>query len=97
MIAEATLNQTVGTLLRMHDEAFRQLGGVPEENLRPNEDGVVGGGEFSSGILGKFHPALTLRTRHRSCRELDAAFERADSKERSANTDPKAPLRNKWD
>ena len=31
MVAEAALDQKVGTLLRMHEEAFRQLGGVPED------------------------------------------------------------------
>ena len=31
MRAEAALDQKLGTLLRMHEEAFRQLGGVPEE------------------------------------------------------------------
>jgi transposase len=33
MMAEAGLDQKLGTLLRMHEEAFRQLGGVPEEIL----------------------------------------------------------------
>jgi len=33
MMAEAALNQKLGTLLRMHEEAFRQVGGVPEEIL----------------------------------------------------------------
>ena len=33
MMAEAALNQKLGTLLRMHEEAFRQLGGVPQEIL----------------------------------------------------------------
>ena len=33
IMAEAALNQKLGTLLRMHEEAFRQLGGVPEEIL----------------------------------------------------------------
>lgn len=33
MMAEAALNQKLGTLLRMHEEAFGQLGGVPEEIL----------------------------------------------------------------
>jgi transposase len=33
MMAEAALDQTLGTLLRMHEEAFHQLGGVPEEIL----------------------------------------------------------------
>lgn len=33
MMAEAALNQKLGTLLKMHEEAFRQLGGVPEEIL----------------------------------------------------------------
>jgi hypothetical protein len=33
MMTEAALDQKLGTLLRMHEEAFRQLGGVPEEIL----------------------------------------------------------------
>lgn len=33
MMAEAALDQKLGTLLRMHEEAFRQLAGVPEEIL----------------------------------------------------------------
>jgi len=33
MMAAAALDQKLGTLLRMHEEAFRQLGGVPEEIL----------------------------------------------------------------
>jgi len=30
MMAEATLDQKLSTVLRLHEEAFRQLGGVPE-------------------------------------------------------------------
>jgi transposase len=33
MMSEAALDQKLGTLLRMHEEAFRQLGGVPREIL----------------------------------------------------------------
>jgi transposase len=33
LMAEAALDQKLGTLLRMHEEAFRQLGGVPAEIL----------------------------------------------------------------
>jgi transposase len=33
MMAEAAVDQKLGTLLRMHEEAFRQLGGVREEIL----------------------------------------------------------------
>ena len=33
MMAEAALDQKLGTLLKMHEEAFQQLGGVPEEIL----------------------------------------------------------------
>jgi transposase len=33
LMAEAALDQKLGTLLRMHEEAFRQLGGVPVEIL----------------------------------------------------------------
>ena len=33
LMAEAAVDQKLGTLLRLHEEAFRQLGGVPEEIL----------------------------------------------------------------
>lgn len=33
LMAEAALDQKLGTVLRLHEEAFRQLGGVPEEIL----------------------------------------------------------------
>ncbi|SRR5258708_35954348 len=33
MMAEVVLDQKIGTLLRMHEEAFRQMSGVPEEIL----------------------------------------------------------------
>ena len=33
MFAEAAVDQRLGTLLRMHERAFQQLGGVPEEIL----------------------------------------------------------------
>ncbi len=33
MMSAAALNQKLGTLLRMHEEAFHQLGGVPQEIL----------------------------------------------------------------
>ena len=33
MMAEAATNQKLGTLLRMHETAFQELGGVPEEIL----------------------------------------------------------------
>jgi transposase len=33
LMAEVAVDQKLGTLLKMHEEAFRQLGGVPEEIL----------------------------------------------------------------
>jgi transposase len=33
MMAEVALGQKIGTLLRMHEQAFRQMGGAPEEML----------------------------------------------------------------
>ena len=35
-MAEAALDQKLGTLLRLHEEAFRQLRGVPREILYDN-------------------------------------------------------------
>lgn len=36
LMAEAALDQKLRTLLRLHEEAFRQLGGVPQEILYDN-------------------------------------------------------------
>jgi transposase len=36
MMAEAALDQKLGTLPKMYEEAFRQLGGVPEEIHKPS-------------------------------------------------------------
>jgi len=33
IMASSAVNQNLGTLLRMHEEAFQQLGGVPQEML----------------------------------------------------------------
>jgi transposase len=33
MVAEVALDQKLGTLLRLHEAAFQQIGGVPEEIL----------------------------------------------------------------
>jgi transposase len=43
MMAEAAVDQKLGTLLRVHEEAFRQLGrSAGRDSLRSREDGVVG-------------------------------------------------------
>jgi len=42
MMAEVALDQKIGSLLRKHEEAFRQMRDVPEEILYdPHEDGVA--------------------------------------------------------
>jgi transposase len=41
MMAEGALDQKLGTFLRLHEEAFRQLGGVPREILYDNVKTVV--------------------------------------------------------
>ena len=41
MMAEVAVDQKIGTLLRMHEEAFRQIGGVPEEILYDRMNGVA--------------------------------------------------------
>jgi transposase len=56
MMAEAALNQKLGTLLRMHEEAFRQLGGVPEEILYDRMKTVWLGTDERGEIL--WHPVL---------------------------------------
>lgn len=46
MMAEAALDQKLGTLLKMHEEAFRQLGGVPEEILYDRKGKVESGVKY---------------------------------------------------
>ena len=52
MVAEAALDQKLGTLLRLHEAAFQQIGGVPEEILyRPHEGTVVAAEQTNEGRL----------------------------------------------
>ena len=44
LMAEAALDQKLGTLLRLHEEAFRQLGGARRDSVRPHENGLAGNG-----------------------------------------------------
>ena len=57
MMAEAALDQKLGTLLRMHEEAFRQMGGVPEEILYDRMKTVWLGTDERGKISGKLAPA----------------------------------------
>jgi transposase len=56
MMAEAALNQKLGTLLRMHEEAFRQLDGVPEEILYDRMKTVWIGNDERGEIV--WHPVF---------------------------------------
>jgi len=56
MVAEAALDQKIGTLLRMHEEAFRQLGGVPEEILYDRMKTVWLGSDERGEIV--WHPVF---------------------------------------
>ena len=56
MMAEAASNQKLGTLLRMHEEAFRQLGGVPEELLYDRMKTVWLGADARGEII--WHPVF---------------------------------------
>ncbi len=59
MMAEAALDQKLGTLLRMHEEGFRQLGGVPAEILYDRMKTVWLGVDERGEIL--WHPVAGLR------------------------------------
>jgi len=65
-MAETALDQKLGTLLRMHEEAFRQLEGVPEEilydrmksglagNRQPRRDCLASGVSGLRALLGRY-------------------------------------------
>ena len=45
IVAEAALDQKLGTLLRLHEAAFQQIGGgAGRDSLRPHEDRLAGDG-----------------------------------------------------
>ena len=54
MMAEAALDQKLGTLLWLHEEAFRQLGGVPQEILYDNMKTVALGRDERDEV--RWHP-----------------------------------------
>jgi transposase len=56
MMAEAAVDQKLGTLLRMHEEAFRQMGGVPEEILYDRMKTVWLGSDERGEIV--WHPGF---------------------------------------
>jgi transposase len=66
MIAEAALDQKLGTLLRLHERAFEQLGGVPCEILYDRMKTVVSGvnerGKPSGTHVSRLCPVLGLHT-----------------------------------
>ena len=56
MMAEVALDQKIGTLLRMHEEAFHQMGGVPEEILYDRMKTVWLGSDERGEIV--WHPVF---------------------------------------
>ena len=56
MMAEVALDQKIGSLLRMHEEAFRQMGGVPEEILYDRMKTVWLGSDERGEII--WHPVF---------------------------------------
>jgi transposase len=56
MMSEVALDQKIGTLLRMHEEAFRQMGGVPEEILYDRMKTVWLGSDERGEIV--WHPVF---------------------------------------
>jgi transposase len=54
LMAEAALDQKLGTLLRLHEEAFRQLGGVPQEILYDNMKTIALGRDERDEV--RWHP-----------------------------------------
>jgi transposase len=56
MVAEAAVDQKLGTLLRMHEEAFRQLDGVPAEILYDRMKTVWQGTDERGEII--WHPVF---------------------------------------
>jgi transposase len=62
LMAEAALDQKLGTLLKMHEEAFRQLGGVPKEILYDRMKTVWLGTDERGEII--WHPVFLDFARH---------------------------------
>jgi transposase len=56
LMAEVAVDQKIGTLLRMHEEAFRQMGGVPEEILYDRVKTVRLGSDERGEIV--WHPVF---------------------------------------
>src|SRR5689334_1564935 len=56
MVAEAALDQKLGTLLRLHEAAFQQIGGVPEEILYDRMKTVWLGSDERGEIV--WHPVF---------------------------------------
>lgn len=56
MVAEAALDQKLGALLRLHEAAFQQIGGVPEEILYDRRKTVWLGTDERGEIIG--HPVF---------------------------------------
>ncbi|MGB7729138.1 MAG: IS21 family transposase [Candidatus Acidiferrum sp.] len=56
LMAEVAVDQKIGTLLRMHEEAFRQMGGVPEEILYDRMKTVWLGSDERGEIV--WHPVF---------------------------------------
>jgi transposase len=56
LLAEVAVDQKIGTLLRMHEEAFRQMGGVPEEILYDRMKTVWLGNDERGEIV--WHPVF---------------------------------------
>jgi len=56
LMAEVAVDQKIGTLLRMHEEAFQQMGGVPEEILYDRMKTVWLGSDERGEIV--WHPVF---------------------------------------
>ena len=61
-MAEAVLDQKLGTLLRLHEEAFRQLGGIPREILYDRMKTVWLGTDERGEV--RWHPQFLDFARH---------------------------------
>lgn len=95
LMAEVALDQKIGTLLRIHEEAFRQMGGVPEEILYDRMKTVwLGTGERGEIV---WHPVFLDFARYwgftpRLCRPLSSA-DQGEGRIRSEVPAPELSLR----
>jgi transposase len=95
MVAEAALDQKLGTLLRLHEAAFQQTGGVPEEILYDRMKTVWLGTDERGEIV--WHPVfLDFASYWGFTLRLCRAVSRTDERESGSGREVRAAELSVW-